>query len=115
MAAVVRDSNDAIMLMDFEGNITAWNSGAVKMYGYREAKAKTMNIREIIPPDKVEETADFISKLKSGDLVNSFETQRMTEGGTRLDVWLTVTRLADVNGKAVAIATTERDITGRKG
>ena len=115
LAAVVRDSNDAIMLMDFDGNITAWNKGAEKMYGYREAKAITMNIREIIPPEKVEEAEDFIRKLQRGNLVDSFETQRMTKDGRRLDVRLTVTRLADPEGTGTAIATTERDITGRKG
>jgi len=28
MATVVRDSNDAITIQDFEGRITAWNRGA---------------------------------------------------------------------------------------
>ena len=115
LAAVVRDSNDAIMLLDFEGNITAWNRGAEKMYGYKERKALTMNIREIVPPEKAEEAAVFVKKLKGGELVDSFETQRMTEDGRRLEVWLTVTKLADAEGRPLAIATTERDITGRKG
>ncbi len=115
LATVVRDSNDAILLMDFDGKITAWNKGAEKMYGYREDKALTMNIREIVPRDKAEEATAFVKKLESGDLVDSFETQRMTEDGRRLDVWLTVTMLTDGEGKPVVIATTERDVTGKKG
>ncbi|MCP4574998.1 MAG: PAS domain S-box protein, partial [Deltaproteobacteria bacterium] len=114
-ATVVRDSNDAILLMDFEGKITAWNKGAEKMYGYTEKKALKMNIREMVPRNKADEAEAFVKKLKSGELVDSFETQRITEDGKRLDVWLTVTKLTDGEGKPVAIATTERDVTGKKG
>lgn len=39
MATVVRDSNDAITIQDFEGNISAWNHGAEVMFGYSEKEA----------------------------------------------------------------------------
>ena len=32
LAAVVRESNDAVALLDFEGNILAWNRGAENEY-----------------------------------------------------------------------------------
>ena len=113
LAAVVRDSNDAITVQDFEGNITAWNKGAVNMYGYSEDEALKMNIRDIVPEDKRKEALAFIKKLQKED-VESFETRRITKDGKQLNVWLTVTRLVDDDGKQMAIATTERDITGRK-
>jgi two-component system CheB/CheR fusion protein len=113
LAAVVRDSNDAITVQDFEGNITAWNKGAVNMYGYSEGEAMKMNILDIVPEDKRKEASAFIKKLQKED-VESFETQRITKDGKQLNVWLTVTRLFDDDGKPTAIATTERDITGRK-
>ena len=31
-----------------------------------------------------------------------------------MDVWLTVTKLVDDEGKTIAVATTERDVTGWK-
>jgi two-component system, chemotaxis family, CheB/CheR fusion protein len=113
LAAVVRDSNDAITVQDFEGNITAWNKGAVNMYGYSEDEALKMNIRDIVPEDKRKEALAFIKKLQKED-VESFETRRITKDGKQLNVWLTVTRLVDDDGKQMAIATTERVITGRK-
>jgi len=113
LAAVVRDSNDAITVQDFEGNIMAWNKGAVNMYGYSEDEALKMNIFDIVPEDKRKEASAFIKKLQKED-VESFETQRVTKDGIQLNVWLTVTRLVDDDGKQMAIATTERDITGRK-
>jgi two-component system CheB/CheR fusion protein len=113
LAAVVRDSNDAITVQDFEGNITAWNKGAEKMYGYSEDEALKMNIYDIVPENKGKEASAFIKKVLKKD-IESFETQRINKDGKQLNVWLTVTKLVDDDGNPVAIATTERDITGRK-
>lgn len=52
LATVVRDSNDAITLKDFEGRFTAWNHGAEMMYGYSEKEALQMNVRQLTPSDK---------------------------------------------------------------
>ena len=48
------------------------------------------------------------------ETVGSFETKRLAKDGRVLDMWLTVTKLVDDEGNAVALATTERDITERK-
>ena len=39
LATVVRDSNDAIILFDLNGDILQWNHGAEQMYGYSEKDA----------------------------------------------------------------------------
>jgi two-component system, sporulation sensor kinase A len=114
LAMVVRDSNDAITLKDFDGQITAWNRGAERMYGYSEKEALQMNARQLTPPDKEIEHTEFIRRLMAGETVSSFETQRVAKDGRILDVWLTVTKVADDTGKPIGIATTERDITERK-
>ncbi|MDM8549101.1 chemotaxis protein CheB [Desulfobacterales bacterium HSG2] len=111
LAAVVTDSNDAITVQDTGGNITAWNRGAEKMYGYSEAEALEMNVRDIVPDDRKKETLTFVQKLQEGEEAESFKTRRLTKDGRVLDVWLTVTKLVDDQGKMVSIATTEHDIT----
>jgi len=114
MATVVRDSNDAITIQDYEGKITAWNRGAELMFGYSEQEALKMTIWQLAPPDKAAEQKDFNRRIFAGEAVTSFETQRLTKDGRLLDVWLTVTKLVDEAGKVIGIASTERDITGRK-
>ena len=64
LATVVMDSNDAITVYDLEGNISAWNKGAKKMYGYSEAEALKMNIRDIVPDDKKAEALDFVRQYE---------------------------------------------------
>ena len=114
MATVVRDSNDAITIQDFAGQITAWNRGAELMYGYSEAEALQANIALLTPPGQVREQQDFTRRLIAGETITAFETQRVTKSGRVLDVWLTVTKLMDASGQAIGIASTERDITARK-
>ncbi len=123
---VVNDSNDAVIICDPDGKISAWNKGAMLMYGYSEQEALCMNIELLTAPDKVAEYKAFTRRLLEGEDVSSFETQRITKNGKILDVWLTVTKLAepptdsiistgrDITEKNIAIALIERNITERK-
>ncbi|MGD0451384.1 MAG: PAS domain S-box protein, partial [Candidatus Bathyarchaeia archaeon] len=114
MATIVTDSNDAITVVDMDRKITAWNKGAEKTYGYRKDEALGMDILKIVPEDKKPETIDVIRKIKTNETVRSCETKRLAKDGHVLDVWLTTTKLVDDKGNAVALATTERDITEKK-
>ncbi len=114
MATVVADSNDAITIQDLEGNITAWNAGAKKIYGYSKKEALKMNMADLVPEKYKAEALNFVVALKKGELVDSLETKRKTKDGKILDMWMVVTKLIDKDGKLVGVATTERDITNRK-
>jgi two-component system CheB/CheR fusion protein len=111
LATVVRDSNDAVTVQDLDGNILAWNKGAAQMYGWSEAEALNMNIRECVPKTKLKEFAAFTEKIKNNEPVESFVTQRLCKNRKILAVWLTVTGLKDEGNRTVEIATTERDVT----
>ena len=110
---ILTDSNDAITVQFLDGKIAVWNKGAEKMYGYSEAEALKMNISEIVPGDKKHEALNLIKQIKTGEVVESLETQRVTKDGKVLDVWLTATKMTEDKGNIIAVATTERDITER--
>ncbi len=114
LAAVVRDSNDAVTLQTLDGQILSWNRGAERMYGYDEAEALAMNIRKIIPEDRRDEAEARVEATVRGEDSGSFETVRLTRDGQRIDVSLAFTLLRDDRGQPQAIATTERDISKRK-
>jgi PAS domain S-box-containing protein len=114
LAAVVHDSNDAITVKDFEGNIRVWNKAAERIYGYSKSEALKMNFRQLVPEEKRAEALDMVKRLRKGEDIHSFETHRITKDGRILDIWLTVTTLKSDSGRPIAITTTERDITERK-
>ncbi len=109
LATVVLDSNDSVIITNLKDKITAWNSGAQKMYGYTEEEALGMNISRLMPENM---------RVKARDLVRvsakPIETQRRAKDGRILDVLLTVTVLRDEEGHPVEVAKTERDITEQK-
>jgi two-component system CheB/CheR fusion protein len=111
LAAVVRDSNDAIILFDFTGRILAWNHGAKWMYGYDEAEALQLNIDALVPENVRPIQSALLERILSGEPIKSYEIQRITRDGREIDVWLTVSVLRDESGSPMAIATTERDVT----
>jgi PAS domain S-box-containing protein len=114
LTTVVHDSNDAITVQDFEGNIKFWNLGAKRMYGYTIAEALKMNVCQIAPRNERDNVLALLKRLREGEKVRSFEAQRLTKESRLIDVWMTVTTLTDEAGNLVAVATTERDITERK-
>jgi len=110
LATVVRDSNDAITVQDFSGNILAWNKGAEKIYGYSEAEALNMKIDQIVPKTIRKEELDKLYARFKKEETPSYITERIDRDGNIFKVWLTVTRLHDQDGNPTCIATTERDM-----
>ena len=111
---VLHDSNDAITIQDLQGNIILWNRGAERMYGWPARQALAMNISEIVPPDRSAEVQQVMRHIAEDHEVSSFETRRLTADCRVLDVWLTLTAIHDEQGRPVAVASTERDITARR-
>jgi two-component system sensor kinase FixL len=111
LAAVLRDSSDAIALIDLDGRITAWNRGAEAMYGYTEADAVTMSLYDLVTEEGREHTRDIITRVAQGEVLPAFEAQRRTRDGRVIDVRATVTLLRDASDNPASFATTERDVT----
>ena len=108
LAAVVRDSNDAITVHDFEGRILAWNRGAERMFGYGVAEALAMNIRDIVPENRRAEELSAARRLAQSNALEPARAQRVAKDGRIVEVWLTATALVNDAGEPYAIATTER-------
>ena len=114
LATVLRDSNDAILLLDFDGRITSWNSGAEQLYGYTEAEALALTIGDLVPEDERAGREQLLRAVARGEELQSFEARGITKGGRLLDVWSTITPLTDARGQPTEVAMTSRDITERK-
>lgn len=114
LAAIMRDSNDAVTTMDLNGKITTWNRGAEKIYGWTEKQALTMTLQDMVPLSERLEIQRLIKRIANGEVIESFESQHLTNDGRTLNIWFTITPLFDRDHRVSAIATTERDITQRK-
>ncbi|GFK93515.1 Chemotaxis protein methyltransferase Cher2 [Fundidesulfovibrio magnetotacticus] len=108
LAIVVRDAQDAILMIDLDGRIKAWNVSAQKLFGWSEAEALSMNIRDMLPPELRDQELDNLLKVVKNEAQAPYATKRKNKDGQFIDVWLTATAMLDNAGRIYAIATTER-------
>lgn len=114
MAAIVESSNDAIIGKDLRGIITSWNQGAERLYGYLSAEAVGQPISMIAAPGHLDEMPEILARIRRGERVEHFETQRQRKDGQIIDVSLTVSPVHDSAGQIVGASKIARDITDRK-
>ena len=115
LAVVVRDAHDAITVQDLEGRTVAWNPGAERMYGWTEAEALKMNVRERIPPALRDTALQQVEQLSESHSLERHDTQRLKKDGSIVEIELTSAALIDEDAKVYAIATTERAKTPAEG
>ena len=112
LAVVVRDAHDAITVQDMSGRILAWNPGASRMYGWNEAEALMMNVRQRIPEELRDKALATLRQLSQAEILEPYRTQRLDKQGAVLTVSIVSTALLDEDGNMYAIATTERKLGG---
>jgi two-component system CheB/CheR fusion protein len=112
LAVVARDAYDAILVQDLTGRIMAWNPGAQRLYGWTEAEALDMNIRDLIPESLRKKALAMVQRLGRAEKPEPYRTQRIAKDGRIRKIWLTATALLNETGDVYAISTTEREIRG---
>ena len=114
LAAVVENSQEAVMSKDLDGIITAWNDGAMRLYGYLPDEAIGRPISILIPPDHGREEWQILDRIRQGERVATYETERIRKDGVRIDVSLTVSPIKDPILGIVGASIVARDITAEK-
>jgi two-component system CheB/CheR fusion protein len=80
------------------------------MYGWSEAEALAMNIRDLLPEGRREEAMAVLRKLSRSEVMEPYRMSRLAKDGRIVEVWLTATALVNDSGVVYAIATTERKV-----
>jgi len=114
LAAIVDYSADAIISKNLDGTITSWNEGAHRIFGYSAQESIGHNITMLIPPDRLDEEATILERLKRGERVEHFETIRVRKDGTKVHISLTISPVKDSTGRIIGASKVARDITERK-
>jgi two-component system CheB/CheR fusion protein len=109
LAVVMTDASDAILVQDLDGKILCWNPAATRLYGWSEAEALTMNIRELIPQAGQEEALAVVRQLSGAEVLQPYRMERIAKDGRTVRVSLTATALVNESGTVYGIATTERE------
>lgn len=114
LAQVVRSAHDAVLSKDLDGIVTSWNPAAERLYGYREAEAIGRHISFLIPSDHANEERQILARVRKGEYVETYETERIRRDGVRIDVSLTFSPLEHPDRGVVGASVIARDITEEK-
>jgi protein-histidine pros-kinase len=114
LAAIVESSDDAIIGQTLEGVVTTWNRAAERLYGYTAAEAIGKPITLTVPPERMDEIRDYLSRVRHGERVDHIETVRVRKDGSRIDVSITVSPIRDDAGTIIGLSKSARDITERR-
>ncbi len=111
LAQVVQSTRDAVLSKDLNGTITSWNPGAVNLYGYNESEAIGSHISLLIPADHKHEEQEILTRVRRGEPVETYETERIRKDGVRIDVSLTISPIEHPQRGIVGASVIARDIT----
>ena len=114
LAAIVESSGDAIIGKTLDGMVTSWNAAAHRLFGHCGGAMVGQPVTAIIPPDHRAEEAKLMRRLRRGEKISSFETVRLTKGGRRRDVSLSLSPIKDAAGAIIGASSIARDITEKK-
>jgi PAS domain S-box-containing protein len=113
-SAAVESSHDAIVTKSLEGKITGWNPAAERMFGYTAAEAVGQNIDLIVPPERLSEVHDILSRVGQGNVIEQYETVRLHKSGSPVAVSLSISPIRTPSGAIVGASKIARDITEAK-
>ncbi|RNM06348.1 PAS domain S-box protein [Dickeya undicola] len=112
---IVESSPDGIIGKDINGNIISWNAGAEHLFGYTRQEAVGRPLAELIIPDRlIREEVEILRRVRQGETVTAFETQRHRKDGTEFAVSATISPIRSASGDIVGASKTVRDISLQK-
>ena len=110
LAEVVRGTQDAVLSKDLEGIVTTWNPAASRLYGYSPEEAIGRHISFLVPPDHKDEEKVILERVKRGERLETYETERIRADGSRIAVSLTISPIGGPMG-LIGASVVARDIT----
>lgn len=115
LAAIVESSADGIIGKTLNGVVTNWNKGAEQLFGYTAEEAVGQTLAHLVVPEAlVAEEAHILARIRAGERIASFDTQRHHKDGRLIDVSANISPIYGEGGRVIGASKTLRDISAKK-
>ncbi len=113
-AEILDQVHDAVISTDLKGNITSWNKGAERLFGYTGAEALGRHVSFLYDVEAREFLeSEVIAPLKRNGL-HEVEVRMRNKAGNEFHAHLSLSILRDENGVVTGMIGYSMDITQRK-
>jgi len=114
LAAILQQTNDAVIGTDLDNRIFSWNRGAEIMLGYKLEDVLGEPFTKLVPEEHQDEMKKSREAVMKGESVSNYETVRTKKNGEPIDVSVTTSPIRDSKEKIIGISAITRDITDQK-
>lgn len=114
LIAIIESSDDAIVSKDLDGTIRSWNPAAERIFGYTAAEVVGGSIFKLIPPELHDEEHSLLDRIRRGEHVAHYETERVRKDLRRIRISLTLSPLYDARGRLIGASAIKRDVTAQR-
>ncbi|MDQ1537196.1 MAG: hypothetical protein QOE58_1589, partial [Actinomycetota bacterium] len=113
MAAIVKDSGDAIVSASLDGIMTSWNPAAERMYGYSSEEIIGRSAEVLVAEDGADVVRVVLERTAAGQHVEALEAKCLRKDAVVFPVTVTVSPIRDADGAVVGASLIARDLTGQ--
>jgi two-component system CheB/CheR fusion protein len=111
LALLLMDVSEAIIIIDFEGSIVAWNKGAEALYGWNQQEAIGMKFETLIPDKFLPEAREMFQSFTTGKSnYQVTQSHRLTKHQQTVDITMIASVLGYQNGDTMLVVTTEKPV-----
>jgi PAS domain S-box-containing protein len=110
LAAVVTQSDDAIWTKNLDGVVTSWNRAAHNLLGWHPGEVIGQSVYRLIPPDQHEAERDVLERLRRGERVDHYQTERFHRDGRRVRLDVSISPVRDASGQVISVGTIAREL-----
>ncbi len=114
LVAIVESSDDAIVSKDLDGTIRSWNPAAERIFGYTADEMIGGSVFTLIPPELHDEEHALLDRIRRGEHVAHYETERVRKDRRRIRISLTLSPLLDSRGRLIGASAIKRDVTAQR-
>jgi PAS domain S-box-containing protein len=114
LASIVDSSTDALIAVDRNVIVTAWNRGAERLYGLTASEAIGNRVETYLSAESAAEVRRIIAEVMSSGEPQHYEARRVRKDGSIIDIGASAFCVYDGTGELVGVSTAQRDITERK-
>ncbi|GAB4537568.1 MAG: hypothetical protein Tsb0014_26450 [Pleurocapsa sp.] len=113
-AQIIDQIHDSVVATDLEGNITSWNKGAEKLFGYRVDEVLGRHIGIVYSQGQQEFLQNQIIAPLTQQGAHEIEVSMIKKSGKRFDAHLSLSLRKDENHNVIGMIGYSRDVSDRK-